>query len=256
MSVPRLFHGELGAGRVALSAEESRHAGSVLRCEVGDAVRLFDGEGREARATVFRVGRDGVTVDVEEAVTLSFGEAIKLTLAVAMPRKQRQAYLFEKCTELGVWEIWPTICERSVVKPKADQVGKWRRTSIEAAKQCGRCWIPRIEKPVSFDETILRAGAFDRLVVTTVDTSSRALTEVLSERADERVRAKPSSALVWIGPEGGLREAEVEAACAAGAVRAHLGENVLRVETAAATVVAVALLGGGSCNLNPLRLPR
>jgi DNA-binding MarR family transcriptional regulator len=73
-----------------------------------------------------------------------------------MPRAGRQAFLFEKCTELGAWAIWPIVSEHAVVRPRASQVSRWRRTAIEACKQCGRAWLPRIDEPACFDTTLPR----------------------------------------------------------------------------------------------------
>ena len=235
----RLYHPSLARGRIVLSPEESHHVGSVLRCAVGDQVWLFDGEGREALGHIADTHRGAVAVDVEQVHETPTTERIRLTLAVAMPRKQRQAFLFEKCTELGVWAIWPTICTRSVVKPAPDRAARWKRTTIEAAKQCARARLPRIADTQSFSATVARAGEFDALVVTSATPSSKPLSKVLAGYRSDAVHSAPMSLIVWIGPEGGLTTEEEESAVAAGATKANLGDTVLRVETAAVAVAAL-----------------
>lgn len=210
----------------------------MLRCGVGDPVVLFDGRGGEAGATITAVERDGVSVEVSRVVHRTFDRRIRLTLAVAMPRRNRQSFLFEKCTELGTWSIWPMVCARSVVKPKPEGIDKWRRTAIEAAKQSERCWLPKIEPPQSFSDTLEKVSEFDTSIVTDTDTSFEPLSDCLLARGDM------ANLLVWIGPEGGLAPEEIEAARCAGAVGARLGPGVLRVETAAITVAALAAVLG------------
>ena len=234
MAVPRFHHPNVAAGPATLSKRESHHACTVLRCRVGDRVLLFDGDGREAVATLTQVRGSAATVNIESVTEYPFDQWIRLTLAVAMPRKSRQPFLIEKCTELGVWSIWPMVSKRSVVKPGGDQTQRWLRTAIEAVKQSERRWLPRIETPQSFRATLERIDDFDAAIVTDARESFASIAEVLRERA------AASRVLVWIGPEGGLSPDEVASAIDAGAVGARIGSHVLRVETAAITVAALA----------------
>lgn len=233
MATPRLYHPQLTVGRVTLSKDESHHAGSVLRCRPGDPVVLFDGQGREAAAVVAAVAPRAVTVDVAAIDERSRELGIRLTLAVALPRSHRQTFLFEKLTELGVSAIWPMVTERSVVRPRADHVAKWNRTTIEAAKQSERAWLPHIQPPTTFDETLTRVGEFDTALVTDRDTSHETLSDHLGSAS------AITSLLVWIGPEGGLTPDEISAALNAGATPVSLGSHILRVETAAIAVAAI-----------------
>jgi len=227
-----------------LCREESHHVRDVLRARTGDDVVLFDGEGREAQGRIVGIAKNGVEIDVNEVAPCPNVASIRLTLATAMPRAQRQSFLFEKCTELGVWSIWPTIYERSVVKPGASHVDKWRRTTIEAGKQCGRARLPRIEGPYTFAETIARACEFDRRIVTDADPAFAPLMEAI--RVEIGASRPPDVArvtlLVWIGPEGGLTREEIASALSTGAVGATLGSYPLRIETAAVAVCALGSL--------------
>ena len=240
MRRPRTFHPELTPGSLTLDAAESHHLRDVLRCRNGEQVALFDGQGHEAAARVASITRRAVCVDVQEVLSRRYELAVRLTLAVAMPRAARQAFLFEKCTELGVWAIWPTLYEHTVVRPKAPQVDKWRRTAIEACKQSGRAWLPHIQEPACFDATLPRAGDFDLAIVTDADPRWPLLPDVVHDwrAAATDLRAAHGSSGA-VGPEGGLTRGELDAARAAGAVGARLGPGVLRVETAAVAVAGV-----------------
>ncbi len=255
MRCARLFCPNLDEGTVELPPEEARHAVGSLRLKGGAEVVLFDGAGGEADGVVARVGRHSVAVEVGAMTVRPFELAHRITLAVAMGRAQRQGYLIEKCTELGVAAIQPVIAERSVTKPGADAVGKWSRRAIEAAKQSGRAWVPVISVPCSFAESLTYASDFDASCVVhpcavsdvprsderedsvrTGATSNLPFSALLAELPDS------PSVLVWVGPEGGWSDEECRQAVDAGAIAASLGPTVLRTETAAIAVCAAAAL--------------
>lgn len=258
---------------MVLSAEESHHAVAVLRAKPGQEVVLFDGAGREAVAWIVGIDRRLVRVDVRQPVQHPFELSSRITLAVAMTRPHRHAYLIEKCTELGVAAIWPIIAERSVGKgdPQASVpapvgnprrlkskarparkrrtrmslpagvslsagVDKWSRRAIEAAKQSGRSWVPTIATPQEFLESTDRIGEFDAASLTHPDPTLMPFDRFLASGPAGR------SVLVWVGPEGGWSRAEHDRAVDAGAVLTTLGPTVLRTETAAVAVCAAAAL--------------
>jgi len=238
----RVYHPEIRVGRLILSPEESHHVRDVLRRRPGNTLHLFDGQGGSAAATVVRIARESVEVEAGEVVRCAFDSGVRLTLATAVPKGPRQTYLIEKCTELGVWAFWPTSFERSVVHPKETAVNKWRRTAIEACKQCGRPWLPQIDQPRTFLETVDNVGCFDVAVVTDTQNPCGSLAAALADATasfgPDVAPGAPVNALVWIGPEGGLTGDEIATASAAGAVGASLGTSALRVETAAVAVAS------------------
>ncbi len=228
----RLFCPGLTSGELTLTGDEAHHATGVLRLNPQDRVRLFDGEGREATAVVSRVERGSLQVEVGKVELRPFDLATRVTLATAMPRTHRQGYLIEKCTELGVAAIWPVLAERSVTKPRPGAVDKWKRRAVEAAKQSGRAYLPRIEPPGPLAAWLTQVEAFDAVLLTQAGADATPLTEYL----DANRSAK--SLLALIGPEGGWTDDEVDQARTAGAVSVSLSPTVLRTETAAVVVCA------------------
>ncbi len=240
MRVCRLFCPELSPGENLLSEEESHHAVHVLRLRAGDAVQLFDGAGRVGQAIVGDIRRNRLTVAAQEITIAPYDVRCRITLAVAIVKAHRQAYLVEKCTELGVAAFQPLITERSVVRPAEAAVDRWLRRAVEAAKQAKRAWVPVVEPPRTLEQVLARVDRTERLVVTEPDSSAPSFSEVLS--------AHPSASrlVVFVGPEGGWSATELERLHAAGAVGANLAPTVLRTETAAVAVcAAAALLGRG-----------
>lgn len=241
----RLFCSNLTAGTVLLSSEETRHALLSLRVKPGQEVTLFDGAGREAHGIVSRAdASDGhrdrhrpLSVDVGTVICRPFELIHRVTLGVAMTKLPRQGYLIEKCTELGVDAIWPMTTDRSVAKTSDAAVERWRRRAVEAAKQSDRAWVPRILRPNPFAEVLARIGEFDAAGL--ADVSADTTIESFLAPQDTR-----KSALVLIGPEGGWSDVEREQAQEAGLTPIRLGPTILRTETAAVAVCAVAALLG------------
>ena len=233
MTKHRFFCDRLTVGRVVLAPGESRHAVQVLRLREETVVELFDGCGRTAIGRIVEPSRSGLAIHVEDVVEVPRPGGPPLTLVTAMPRTHRQHILFEKCTELGVARIVPTLFQRSTVKPKADSVSKWQRTVLEAAKQAGCLYLPHIGKPATFAETLTAAivDADVRLIGATGGKCER-LGGIIGEWSDA------GSVAVWIGPEGGMTEEELVALEAVGAIPISLGPYVLRIETAAIAVAA------------------
>jgi 16S rRNA (uracil1498-N3)-methyltransferase len=232
----RFFHPHLSAGTIGLSADESHHAATALRAREGDEVVLFDGAGREAAGRITRITRHTVHVEVGEIESFPFELSRRITLAVAPPKTQRQHYMIEKCTELGVAAIWPVLTERGVTRPTAAALDKWRRRAIEAAKQAQRHWLPAIEGPQAIDACLGRCGDFDAVAITDIGVANRSFHAMLAETPPG------GSMLVLIGPEGGWTGPERDIARAAGARPVSVSPTVLRVETAAVAVCAAVAL--------------
>lgn len=236
MSAPWFYCPDLSSPLTQLSQAEAAHARGPLRLRDGSQVVCFDGRGRVADGVLQIAGQsksDAVTVKIDEPRPVDFPWPVKLTLAFALPKQSRQDFLFEKCTELGVWAFQPLICERSVVRPRPERLGKWQRTTIEAAKQCHRVYLPELAKPATITEILTRADQFDALLLASLEEKGQTLVNHLNKSPSIR------SVLAAIGPEGGLTADEQAALRAAGFVPVSLGPSVLRIETAATAVAAI-----------------
>ncbi|MCK4658810.1 MAG: 16S rRNA (uracil(1498)-N(3))-methyltransferase, partial [Phycisphaerae bacterium] len=234
--VHRCFCEQIRSGRCDLSPEESHHIASVLRMRVGETLELFDGQGTVAEATISRVARKSVCVEVAAPrVRISQPYPI-LDLYVAVPKGDRRHMLVEKCTELGVNTIQPLITERSVVKPDATAVSRWHRYAVEACKQSRQAWLPQISPPVAFYRSIEARHPTALNLIASPHPDARPLADALRD-------SRPLTHLaVWVGPEGGFTVEEFQTACAAGLLPVSLGVAVLRIETAAIALAAAVRL--------------
>ena len=234
MSAGRYYCPELNVGPLPLPSEEARHFTVSRRGRAGDALTLFDGQGREADGVVHRIRRKEVIVEVGSIRERPFELPIRLSLASAVARQQRQAYLVEKCTELGLDAYIPLITDRGVAKVDGHALEKWRRRAVEAAKQAERAWVTRMEPPQEVDELLSRGNRFDLTLVAHPRIEAVPLSSALSGLP------RPATVLVLIGPEGGWSDRERAAMTLRGAMFVSLGPLILRTETAAVATCAVA----------------
>jgi 16S rRNA (uracil1498-N3)-methyltransferase len=131
---------------LSLPAGAARHV-QVLRLQPGDVITLFNGDGGEFEATVTRMGRSDVDVDigVHHAVEREAVRAVHLLAGITA--NERMDWLVEKATELGVASITPLVAERSVLKLKGERAEKklahWQGIAVASAEQCGRNRVPK-----------------------------------------------------------------------------------------------------------------
>lgn len=215
--------------RALLEGDEARHLARVLRAKVGDAVSLFDGKGREWPARVAAIGRDRVELDAGEPQSDTPTHGIPLTLAVALPKGDRQKWMVEKLTELGATRLMPLETTRGVAEATASAQARLERVVIEACKQCGRNTLMEIAAGRPLESLLAEKPAGACVVI--AHPGGRLLDAAT-------VPPTATEIIAMVGPEGGFTDDELAAAEAAGAIRVSLGPHILRVETAAIALAA------------------
>ncbi|MDH4610036.1 16S rRNA (uracil(1498)-N(3))-methyltransferase [Pseudomonas sp. BN102] len=232
MRLSRFFiDAPLSLGQHELPETQAHYIGRVLRLAAGDAVQLFDGSGQEYLGELVEVGKKTVRVELRDALAGMAESPLRVHLGQGLSRGERMDWAIQKATELGVAEISPIVSERCEVRLKDERADKrlahWRQVAISACEQCGRSVLPVIHAPVALADWQRQVEADLRLVLHPV-------AEPLASHA------RPGSLAFLIGPEGGLSDAEVDAAKAAGFHAARLGPRVLRTETAPVVALTVA----------------
>ncbi len=217
-----------------LDGREAHHALHVLRLKRGNAVAVLDGPGNEFSCEVESPAKYLLPLAVKDKkITPSLPCAI--TLLQAVPKGKIIESIIQKSVELGARRIVPILSERVVTQLDGDDAekkrDKWQQVAVEAIKQCGAVWLPRVEAPVTPAQFIAREEKFDLLLVGSLQAERRHPREVLRE-FEGRIGRLPKSVGVWIGPEGDFTMEELRAIQAAGALPISLGQLVLRVETA------------------------
>lgn len=224
-----------------LEGAEARHAGVVQRRRAGERIDLADGAGVRLECVIASVEPGRLELDVvgrrDEPA-----HPVRLVLAQALAKGDRDEMAVEAATEVGVDEVVPWQAERSVVVWRGERAAKsrarWLATVREATKQARRARLPEVAQAVDTAGLVARArgvvadgGAV--LVLEgagTVPLASASLPD----------HASAAQVLVVVGPEGGIADRELTALAEAGAQVVRLGPTVLRTSTAGP--VALALL--------------
>ena len=227
----------LNAGEVTLSGTEARHAGRVLRLKPGDGINLFDGEKFEYTARILSVEKKGIVVGEVTRIREASTSVPRLNLYAALVPKFD--FIVEKATELGADAVFPLITGQTQVHLKDDAVGekveRWRRVAISASMQSGRIVLPEIAGPVELSHALRRERTESLGLIASLDETAAPLLSVL-----QNLESIPRELDLFVGPPADFAEEELADADAEGLVPVKLLSNVLRTETAALAVLAVA----------------
>jgi len=218
-----------------IGGREAHHALCVLRVKYGEMVAVLDGKGNEFLCTVDHCSRDAVALSVS-LKNFTPLPPCSITLLVAVPKGKIIEDIIQKAVELGASRIVPLLTERVAThldaESAADKRGKWQQVAIEAVKQCGALWLPKIETPATIGQCLACPGKFELSLVGSLQTERRHPRDCFEEFQTKHGR-RPQNVAVWIGPEGDFTPEELQAIQRSGAQPVSLGKLVLRVETAA-----------------------
>lgn len=222
---------------VRLSDEKAHHVLTVTRAVKGAEMTVFDGNGRQYRATVSDVRKKAVFIDIAEELPSDTELRNHVVLCAAILKGEKMDLVVQKATELGVMEIQPLVSERTIVR-ETRRLERWRAIAEESCEQCGRTVLPAIHEPRSFREYFAAQAALSGFVFW--EEGGLLLDEAYQLAAEKR--SALSSDCPWhvvIGPEGGMTAAEIELAAAKGLVISTLGRRILRAETAAIVALGI-----------------
>jgi 16S rRNA (uracil1498-N3)-methyltransferase len=225
-------------GKIMLEGEQARHAIQVMRFDVGDEIILFDGSGTEYEARIDQVEKKQIWLSIENQRVVPRAIDASITLAVALPKGDRQKVLVEKLVELGVERLIPLETNRSVAVANEKVIQRLKKQVVEASKQCGRNRLMRIESGSSIgDISDLLEPAALKLI------ADPYRGQPILEISKLCVAEMPVEIVVVIGPEGGLDEDENALSQSLGFQPVRLGPSILRVETAAIAIAAILGVG-------------
>jgi 16S rRNA (uracil1498-N3)-methyltransferase len=221
-----------GDQSVICDAGQLHHLRDVLRLKAGEQITVFDSAGREYLCSITGLTRQQALLKVIERRAVR-PVKFKLAVACALPKKSGFDDIVDKLTQIGVDTIIPLLTERVMVKP--DEAGarleRWRKITRGAAEQSCRNTLPAILGISTFKDLLCKSAEYDLKLILTLNGRRLSIKDVLAGKT-------PASVLVLIGPEGDFTPQEVEQAVRTGFQPVTLGDNVLRVETAAIAVAA------------------
>lgn len=244
----RFFVEKFDGGSATLRGETAEHLGRVLRAQIGQLFELSDGKNvwlaRIERLASGKPGDRRIDFALIEPIAAK-EPALAISLLISIVKFDRFEWCLEKASELGATEIIPIAAARTdkpLIAAAPKRHSRWQRILVESAQQARRLRPPVLSAAVRPAEAFSRCAAKSKIILSE-RSSAPALPHAL---ADSRLEipvgtsiARPGSAALAIGPEGGWTDEEFTAASAAGFAEASLGENILRTETAVIASLAV-----------------
>ncbi len=230
----RFFVNEKGKEEFSFREEQFHYLVNVLRMKVGERLVIVTVDQLQYLGEIVEI-TDEVRVRVVEALQKSSESPLSINLVQGIAKGDKMDYIIQKATELGVHRIIPLLSQYTVVQLKGEKKEKkqerWQKIALAAAQQAQRVKVPEVRIVSSLQE-VLEGMSFEDMGIIFYEKESKGLKEVLN--------LSPSGEVyVFIGPEGGWHEKEVEMLKRAGAISAGLGNRILRTETAALTALAI-----------------
>lgn len=222
--------------KIVITGEDYHHIIKVHRKKIGDEITLCDGKGMDMQCEIREITKDGIFLSILEQYACKAEPKTKIILFQGIPKQGKMETIIQKTTELGVFSVVPVQMHRSVVrldKKDTKKKERWQRVALEAAKQCGRGYIPVIDDVITFEEAIEKMEQMQYAFMPYENETKHTLSEVLPSDINEIG--------IIIGPEGGFEQSEVEFALSKGIKTVTLGERILRTETVGAALLPIIL---------------
>lgn len=237
--VHRLFveSANIADGFANIASSDVNYLKNVLRLKAGDQLIICTGESKSFVGNIYKIEPFSITARIEKELEENNEPKTRITLAQSLPKGHKFDSIIQKSVELGVFEIIPVLTERSI--PKIDQnknfkIPRWQIIAKEAAKQCQRSFIPKIQPIVDFITAVNLIKDFDYGLIFWELEREQTLKSFLSKLS----RKTSNRIIILTGPEGGFSQNEVAAAKNAGFISLSLGKRILRSETAPLFVLA------------------
>lgn len=240
--MPRFFvnPSQVGEDSIIIQGNDVNHIRNVLRMRPGDELSLSDGQGTDYFCRIQSMERDEICLSIENSWKSYVELPVRLYLFQGLPKGEKMELIIQKAVELGAYEIIPVRTNRAIVKldakKEAKKIARWQQIAESGAKQSGRGMIPAVKPVMSLAEALAYAKSLDGILIPYEKAEGIKKTrEIIAGLKGKK------SVGIFIGPEGGFDEAEVEAAMAAGAMPVTLGRRILRTETAGLTMLSILM---------------
>lgn len=228
------------AHQIHITGSDVNHISNVLRMKTGEELWISDGSKYEYRCTIESFEPDEVLLHIVYSQEPEYELPCRIYLFQGLPKADKMELIIQKAVELGAYEIIPVETKRCVVKldgkKSAKKTARWQQIAESAAKQSKRMLIPNVHEVLTFREALKYAESMDvRLVPYELARGMQETKEILAG-------IEPGQSVgIFIGPEGGFEENEIEAAIEGGAKPITLGRRILRTETAGLAILSVLM---------------
>lgn len=233
--------GQIQGKRIIIKGKDVNHIKNVLRMKTGDEISVSNGmDGKEYRCGIETLSEEEIVCELRFIKEEGMELPSKVYLFQGLPKADKMELIIQKAVELGVYEIIPVAAKRSVVKldeKKAkSKILRWQGIAEAAAKQSRRGIIPKVQNVMSFSDAVSYSSPVQVKVI------PYELAEGMEKTKKIINKLKPGEDIaVFIGPEGGFAEEEIEEAVNAGIIPITLGKRILRTETAGMSVLSILM---------------
>ncbi|MBQ9814859.1 MAG: 16S rRNA (uracil(1498)-N(3))-methyltransferase [Lachnospiraceae bacterium] len=231
--------GNISGEKVYIEGGDVNHIKNVLRMQTGEQIMVSDGEGSDYLCEIESMTEQEVVCNILSKEVSSSECSVKFYLFQGLPKSDKLEHVIQKSVELGVYEIIPTNMSRCIVKyddkKLKNKLSRWQGIAESAAKQSHRGVIPEVKPVMNYSEALKYAKEKCDMILVPYENHKgmKETKEILAE-------IKPGmSVAIFIGPEGGFAEKEIEMAEQADARLITLGNRILRTETAPLMLLSV-----------------
>jgi len=220
------------------NSSDINHITNVLRRKKKDELIISGSENFVYEVEIVSIKPDLIETKIIDSYFSDKTLKISITLAQSIIKSQKQDFLIQKATELGVRTIIPFVSKNTVVKfdsekDKLSKVQRWQKIVYESAKQCKRGDLAEI-KPISAFDEVINLENFDLKIMCSEKENAFSIKQFLSENKV----ADNINILLVIGPEGGWSDKEIDKFTKKGFASVTLGKLIYRAETAATVAIS------------------
>ena len=221
-----------------IEGEDVKHISRVLRSRENDKLEVCDMDNNEYICEIKEINKDNILLDIIEKVNIKRESNLKVKLYQGMPKGTKMELILQKLTEIGVDEIVLVQAKRSVTKidnKKEDKkIERWERIIYEAAKQSKRGKIPKLTGVLTFKEALADMQNNDLNLCPYENERTISIKEAIKDSSANTIG-------IFVGPEGGFEEEEVEKIQEIDGKVVSLGPRILRTETASVVASSIVL---------------
>lgn len=234
---------QIHKNRIKITGKDVKHIKNVLRKKAGEQVIIGNSENsKNYLCEIVKLDED-IECKILEELESDSEPNTKVTIFQGLPKAEKMEWVIQKAVELGVYDITPVEMKRCIVKltekEKTKKIERWQKIAEVAAKQSGRNKIPHINNIISIKNICNFHSEYDIVIVAYEKEKENKLKYVL-----EKLKTKPKNNLkiaIWVGPEGGIEEEEINRLKKEGANIVTLGNRILRTETVALNLLSIMM---------------
>lgn len=223
--------------RVFIDGENVNHIINSLRCKIGEEIEISTGDGFDYLCKIEEISKDLVIAKIIDCFGNESEPNVKITLYQGLPKAEKMELIIQKSIELGIDEIVPINTDRTIVKlagKEEKKLARWNKIAEAAAKQSRRGKVPKVRSVINFSQAIQQASQNNLNIIPYEKEEKNSIKNIIKGFDGESIG-------IFIGPEGGFSEKEIEIAIKNNIKPITLGKRILRTETAGFITTAILL---------------